>query len=233
MANKIATKTLDTNALIKQSTNMETALSSVVKMSSDEESLKKALKNEASKNFLVKTVTSFATFDLRFQGGMKGIGEFCYKVRSMDDAVQRELIGAICESNGLEPTDSTGRTGLAYALFGKDKSMLVVTPPNKDTRAGMRITAYESAYKKSLKGEKHGGKQGPNAGTGTNGTTGTGTGTESTSKTPRSAKALFVALMEQATEKEQLLLMRLARKAELDIPNEWLGDDEETENGKA
>lgn len=176
-------------------------------------SLTKVLADQNAAGLLARTMAAFVHIDMKFESGMRSMGQVLHNLLKMPEDVQRKAIGAICDAQNIPAIEETGRKGLAMALYAKFPEMLQISGKNKDTKAGMRISSYIASYKLSLP-PAPGGRS---AGVSANGAGGGGV---------RTAKDLFLKLYTSGTNKDQAVLVRLAGRAGIKY-EDWLPEPDE------
>jgi len=198
---------LNVQTLTEETTNLTTTVQGIVGHTKTKTGLAKVLADEHAKALLTTTVATFVNVDMRFNVGMKAIGEICCNVLDKDEDLQRKVIHALCDAQGIARTDETGRKGLAMALFAKFPEMFKQVKSGKDTYAGQRLTSYMHAYKADKGISNNGPRQTPDP------------------NQPRSAKDLFSKLYLSCTHNDQITLVRIAQRAKINYAN-WLPEEE-------
>lgn len=182
--------------------------------------LTKTLADDHARALLTNTLTSFIHIDLRFETGMRSMGEILFNlINKQDEAMQRKAIHAICEAQGIPPIEETGRKGFAMALFAKFPDMQQQVKGGKDTKGALRLSSYMAAYKATLPAPRQIGS----GSTGRGNSAGGGATTEP-SKKPKAASELFLRLWTNATATDQDVLTRLAGRAGIEY-EDWLPKD--------
>lgn len=178
--------------------------------------LTKVLADDHARVLLTGTLTSFIHIDLRFETGMRAMGEILFNlINKQDESMQRKAIHAICDAQGIPPIEETGRKGFAMALFAKFPEMQQQVKGGKDTKGALRLSSYMAAYKGSLPNKQIG------AGNRGGGNAGSGSTDETPSKKPKAASELFLRLWTNATATDQDVLTRLAGRAGIEF-EDWL-----------
>lgn len=203
-------KTVNVEVLTDETQALATSAKGIVGATKTKTALNKVLADEHARALLTNTVTTFVNVDMRFTTGMKAIGEICVNVLDKDEDLQRKVIHALCDSQGIPRIDETGRKGLAMVLFAKFPDMFKLVKGGKDTYAGQRLTSYMAAYRADKGGSSNGPRQNPDP------------------NQPRSAKDLFSKLYLACTNKEQSDLLRIAKRAKVKF-DDWLPETEEGE----
>ena len=201
-------KELNAEVLTNETTALSTGVQGLVGFTKTKTGLTKVLADENAKRLLMTTVTTFINVDMRFTTGMKAIGEICVNILDKEEDLQRKVIHALCEAQGITPIEETGRKGLAMALFAKFPDMQQQVKGGKDTKGALRLSSYMAAFKAD-KGTDTGGRA---------------MGTPNANK-PRSASDLFQKLYLACTAKEQSILVRVAGRAGIEY-EDWLPEED-------
>lgn len=200
-------KELNVEVLTNETTALSTGVQGLVGYTKTKTGLSKVLADENAKRLLTTTVTTFINVDMRFTTGMKAIGEICVNILDKDEDLQRKVIHALCDAQGIAPIEETGRKGLAMALFAKFPEMQQQVKGGKDTKGALRLSSYMAAFKAEKPSNRS------NSGGGSN------------ANKPRSAADLFQKLYLACTAKEQSMLTRIAGRAGIEF-EDWLPEDE-------
>jgi hypothetical protein len=211
-------KKINVEQTAEMTETLSKGITALVPMTKTQKGLSKILADDHAKQVLTNTMSAFVHIDMRFESGMRSMGEILHNLLKMPEDLQKKAIAAICQQQGIEPIEETGRKGFAMALYAKYPEMLNRSGKNKDTKAGMRLSSYIMSYKASLN---------PKRLTGRNGGSGS-TEAEAATK-PRSASDLFQRLYTSATNKEQVTLVNLAGRAGIEY-EDWIEDLEGSED---
>ena len=211
-------QTINVDQIVEGNATITKGVEALVKQTHAQKSVNRILADKNAATLLGRTMSAFVHIDMKFESGMKAMGEVLFNLLGMPEEVQRKAIAAICAAQNIPTIEETGRKGFAMALYARFPEMLKTVKSGKDTYAGQRLTSYVAAYKASLPSRRAAGQV--TDGKAKDGATSDGK--------PRSARDLFQRLYLVGTTKDQATLVRLAQRARIDY-DEWLPEEETSE----
>jgi hypothetical protein len=210
-------KTFNTDTLVSESMALSHGINGLIPLTKTQKGMSKVLADEHARQLLMRTMTTFVAVDMRFDVGMKAMGEILTNLLKFPEELQRKAIDAICEAQGIpsiEYNPKAPRNSFALALFAKFPEMQQQVQGGKDTKGALRLTSYIAAYKLAS-GPKR--KKGNGS---TDGSTDEGTDAE-VNPQPRTAYDLFMKFYAVATVKDKATLVNLCKRAEIEY-KKWI-----------